>query len=82
MSIKYIEELKNGDFFEFENSIYLLSFDFKKNGDRMAINTKNGQSRWISSSSMIETCELYIMDKDNNIIALKPKDKEDVVSKT
>ena len=81
MITKYIEELNSGDSFEFENNIYLLSSDFKKNGERMALSVKSGQSRWINASSMVHPCELYLMDKDNNIIALKPKEKEDVTLK-
>ena len=82
MATKYIEELSFGDSFEFDGIIYILSSDFKKNGDRMALSTNNGQSRWLNSSVIVNSCELYTMDKDNNIIALKPKEKENVANKT
>lgn len=82
MAVKYLEELSSGDAFQFDNTIYVLSSDFKKNGDRMSISIQSGQFRWLGPSTMVDNCELYLVDKDNNIIAIKPKDKEDVHIKT
>lgn len=75
---KYIEELSNGDAFMINNSTYILSSDFKKNGDRLSISLTDGNSRWVKPNEMIEAVQLFIMDKDNNIIAIKESKKEHV----
>lgn len=76
--MKYIEELHPGDTFELDNHKYVLSCDFKQNGDRNCINLFNGQSNWIGSSTIVNICPIYILDKENNIIPIKPTEKTNV----
>jgi hypothetical protein len=75
---KYIEELNNGDAFILNNGTYILSSDFKKNGDKLSISLVDGNSRWVKPNEMIEHIQLFIMDKENNIIAIKESKKENV----
>ena len=75
---KYIEELSNGDAFILNNNTYILSSDFKKNGERLSMSLTDGNSRWVKPNEMIEAVQLFIMDKDNNIIAIKESKKEHV----
>ena len=79
---KYIEELICGDAFLVDNEHYVLTRDFKKNGSKLAIGLKDGISRWFESDKMVENSQLYIMDRDNNIIPIKPTAKQDVSIET
>jgi hypothetical protein len=79
---KYIEELDYGDAFLSDSVCYILTTDFKKNGDRLAICLKDGSSRWFNSSFITEPIQLYITDKDSNIIPIKPTEKQDANIKT
>lgn len=79
---KYIEEMQNGDCFAIDDAYYVLTNDFRKNGQRLAISVKDGFSRWFDGSKMVEDAQLYIMDKDNNIIPIKPTKKTDVSTQT
>jgi hypothetical protein len=74
---KYIEELISGDSFSKDSVFYVLTNDFKKNGDRLAISLKDGCCRWFEASTIVENNQLYIMDKDNNIIPIKTTEKKD-----
>lgn len=74
---KYIEELNSGDCFSINDTFYVLTGDFKRNGNRLAISLSDGVCRWFESSNMVENNQLYVMDKDNNIIPIKPTDKKD-----
>lgn len=76
--MKYIEEISSGDCFEHNGKFYLLTQDFKKNGDRMCISLEDGFPSWLSQSTIINRVDLFTMDKDNNIIAIKERKKEDV----
>lgn len=79
---KYIEELNNGDSFVLDSICYVLTTDFKKNGQRLAISLIDGSTRWFESSTIAENNQLYYMDKDNNIIPLKPTEKLDATNPT
>lgn len=66
--MNYIEELKSGDTFVFENSLYVLGIDFKKSGDRLAISLTNGVPKWFDTSSIVVKTPIYTLDATNNII--------------
>jgi hypothetical protein len=76
---KFIEELDSGDFFELENNRFILTSDYKKSGDRLAINTLNGNSRWFKSDCHVFVLDLYTMDSENNFMPIKEA-KSDVPS--
>jgi hypothetical protein len=73
---KYIEELSYGDAFISDSLYYVLTSDFKKNGDRLAICLSDGSARWFNSSLITKPTQLYITDKDSNIIPIKPTEKK------
>lgn len=75
--MKYIEELSVGDTFTLDNNVFILTSDFKNNGDRSCILLSNGNPRWLSSQTTVEVTPIYILDKDNTIIPLKPTTKND-----
>lgn len=78
--MKYIEELKSGEAFVSENSVFILTIDFKKNGSRLAINLSSGEPKWFNSDSMIDVEPLYRLDKDNNIVPIKQYSKDETIS--
>lgn len=80
--MKYLEELSGGDCFEHGNNYYVLSKDFKSNGDRMCIDMSTGFPKWISSNSIVSNIELFTTDKDNNIVALKIRKNQNDYTKT
>lgn len=73
--MKYLEELSGGDCFEHSNIYYVLSKDFKGNGDIMCLSLSDGFSRWLSPSLIVNPVELLTTDNDKNIIALKKREK-------
>jgi len=74
--MKYAEELNSGDCFVYENVKYLLTSDFRKNGSRLAYSLSNGFPLWIQSNAIVENLQIYHLDKDNNIIAIKETIKD------
>lgn len=78
--MKYAEELSAGDCFLYNNSKYLLTSDFRKNGSRLAYSVTNGFSLWIESNAMVDLLPIYYLDKDNNIIPIKPIKKDESLS--
>lgn len=79
---KYIEELMHGDSFIIDNDYFVLTTDFKKNGSRLAVSLQDGNSRWFDSTTIVEPNQLYLMDKDNNIIPIKITEKENVATQS
>lgn len=79
---QYIEELKNGDCFFLDLACYVLTTDFKKNGQRLAVSLNDGSMRWFEGSTITENNQLYYMDKENNIIPIKPTEKPNVNNPT
>jgi hypothetical protein len=75
--MKYLEEINNGDCFLYDNYVYVLTSDFKKNGSKLAYRLDNGFPKWFESSTIIEDIQIYRMDKNNNIIPIKETPKND-----
>lgn len=80
--MKYLEELNNGECFEFQNNCFIITHDFKKNGDRSCIKLNDGSNNWLKPDTIVKIADIFTMDKDNNIIAIKERLKEDVSNKT
>lgn len=76
--MKYLEELNCGECFELSNNYFILTHDFKKNGDKLCIKLNTGSNHWIKPDSIVKASDIFIMDKDNNIIAIKERSKENV----
>lgn len=75
--MKYLEEIPTGESFSFEDDIYIVTCDYKRNGDRMCVNLKTGFSKWLLPNTTVNVCPVYILDEDNNIVAIKPTEKKD-----
>lgn len=73
--MKYIEEISIGDCFILDNSKYILTTDFKKSGQRMSVNLLDGTIKWIDQSAVVEQIDIFTVDKDTNIIAIKERKK-------
>lgn len=74
--MKYIEELSIGDSFTLDNKIYILTSDFKSNGQKCCVGLNDGFIRWLSSQETVDVTPIYILDKDNNIIPIKITEKD------
>ena len=73
--MKYLEEIATGDSFLYEEQLYIVTSDYKKNGDRLCVNLKTGFGKWLTSNNFVEICPVYVLDEDNNIVAIKPTEK-------
>lgn len=74
--MKYLEEILQGDCFSYNHSFYIMTNDFKKNGDRLSIDLKTGYSKWLKPGEIVTLIDIFTIDKDNNIIAIKERQKE------
>lgn len=77
--MKYIEELDSGNIFSYNDNVYLLTIDFKKNGSRLAFSIKDGTPSWFKSECIVEQISLYTLDSANNITPLKIDKNEHTV---
>jgi hypothetical protein len=74
--MKYLEEIVIGDCFILDKKYYILTSDFKKDGKKYCINLKTGFGVWISPDSTVESVDIFTLDKDSNIIAIKERNKD------
>lgn len=73
--MKYIEEFEAGDGAEINGEYYVVSSDFKSNGQRMCISLTTGFCRYFKADTIANSNPLYILDKDSNLIPIKPTKK-------
>lgn len=69
--MKYIEELDVGDTFSYKDKMYLLTSDFKSNGQRLCYSLQNGFPVWLVNETIIDHEPIYVLDKSNNTIPVK-----------
>ncbi len=70
--MKYIEELIAGDtFLTKDNDIFLLTIDFKNNGQRLGYCLTTGIPRWFNGNDTVKQNSLYQVDEHNNVIPIK-----------
>ena len=74
--MKYLEELSHGQCFKHQSNHFILTTDFKSNGDRNCIDLTSGMSKWLSASTIIEDIDIYTLDKDNAFMPLKERKNE------
>lgn len=79
--MKYLEELAIGDCFEYKDSYYILSSDFKSNGQKMCLSLINGFANWFNGEIIVNIADIFTLDKNSNIIAIKERKKDDDISK-
>lgn len=77
--MKYLEELNLGDTFSLKGQMFVLTSDFKNNGSKLCYSLINGQPLWLNDQTIVEHTPIYILDKENNTIAVKTTSKQDVV---
>lgn len=63
--------MSHADCFEYQDNLYILTTDFKKNGERNCINLKTGCTQWFKGNTKVSESSLYSIDKDNNFYPLK-----------
>lgn len=68
---KFIEELISGDFFETQTGRYILTSDFRKNGEKLCIDINTGHMRWFKPNDHIKSISLYAIDSNNNFHPIK-----------
>lgn len=78
---KYIEEMKHADCFEYQGSLYVLTSDFKKNGERSCINLVTGCPSWFRGNTIVSEASLYSIDKDNNFYPIKSETNVETIIK-
>lgn len=71
-----IEELSNGDCFEFHGSKYILTCDFKSNRQKLAIDLSSGSSRWLDTNTIVKKIAIFYMDSENLMVAIKETKKD------
>lgn len=75
--MKYIEELTPGETFDLEDSKFVLTVDFKKNGSRLAYSLNNGSPKWIEGDTIVYVEPVYTLDEDQNICPVFNYQKEE-----
>lgn len=74
--MKYIEELIPGSVFVKDEKIFLLTIDHKKDGSKLAFCLENGNPFWMKANDIVDTCPIFKLDKDNNVIPINNLDTQ------
>jgi hypothetical protein len=74
--MKYLEELNPGVLFSYNETYWVVTSDFKKNGDRMCISIKDGFPSWMSSNTTVQEVDGYVLDANNNFVAIRSNTDE------
>jgi hypothetical protein len=79
--MKYLEELLIGDCYQHKGCQYVVTTDYKQNGSRLCVSLLDGTTKWMLPDLIIEQIDLFTVDKDSNIVAIKER-KKDVPNQT
>lgn len=79
--MKYLEELSIGDCYTSGGKPYIITTDYKKNGSRLTVCLIDGTTHWTVSDLIVDPIDIFTVDKDSNIVAIKER-KKDVLDKT
>ena len=71
--MKYIEEFVPGECFLHSDSYYIVTCDFNNRKQRLCINLKTGQNRWIPFDSAVEKISIYTIDENGNFAPINPE---------
>lgn len=74
--MKYLEELLIGDCYQHSGKAYVVTTDYKQNGSRLCVCLIDGTTHWMASDLIIDPIDLFTVDKDANIVAIKERQKE------
>lgn len=69
--MKTIAELIAGDSFYFIDDYFIVTSDFKMNGNKLCYSLKTGQPQWFETLKEVDNINLYFLDKENNITPIK-----------
>jgi hypothetical protein len=67
----YLEELAIGDCFVQSDKYFIVTSDFKKNGERYCLDVTTGLFKWFSASTIVDKSNLYVLDSNNNFSPVK-----------
>ncbi len=76
--MKYLESVNSGNCVSHNNKYYILTSDFKKNGERLCISMNDGIPRWLESNATVDVIQLFHTDKENNIIPFIETKKDEI----
>lgn len=76
--MKYVEELLPSNCFRYKDDSYLLTNDFRKNGQKLAYSLTTGFCRWFDANTMVDLLPIYGLDADNNLYPIKPMESSNV----
>jgi hypothetical protein len=76
--MKYLEELETGECFRLNDSLFLLTCDFKSNGNRLCYSLNQGKPQWVAGNTIVNIDPIYTLNSDNNIVAVKTYDKQNI----
>lgn len=74
--MEFLESLDNGSCINVSGHYYLLTQDRKLSGNRLCISLKDGSQRWFEPSKLVEIIDIFTLDKDSNILAIRPREKQ------
>lgn len=82
--MQYLEEIDKGSCVLIDKEYFVVTSDFKSNGNRLLISLVSGSPRWFGSSVMVEQIEIFTFDKETNILPIKPNNNEpqNILNKT
>jgi hypothetical protein len=69
--MKYIEELKYGNIFEYEKQFFILTSCFKKDKKKTyhsCVCINDGNNYWLDSDCMVEAIDIFYQNKENHLI--------------
>ena len=69
--MKYLEELRHGDCFKYNETFFVLTSDFKNNHTKLCYSLIDGNSKWFSDDTIVDLCPMFTTNEDNQIIPIK-----------
>ena len=75
-NMKYLEELSIGECFIYNKDYLIVTSDFKKNNSKFCINLTTGYGKWISPNEEVDQIDIFTLDKDSNILAIRERQKD------
>lgn len=69
--MNYLEDTEKGSCVKIAEEYFVVTSDFKSNGNRLLISLSDGSARWFGQSVMADIIEVFTFDKDTNILPIK-----------
>ena len=71
--MKYIEELKYGHIFDYEQKTFILTSSFKKDKTKIyhcCVCFTDGNSYWLASDTIVKNIDIFYQNEDNHLIKI------------